>query len=147
MYLFILSVWSEVQACIWPSWCHCHSLSLASVKSRLILPFWYWLTRVVPDKGPLNGCVCVCVCVSFHFCVVAYLFWKLRCLCFLRPCIYVILLFLLCSSCGPSEGLCFLVACPSVLSVHAYIGAYIMYMRPSMLRLSQTFICRLAISF
>ena len=28
-----LSVWSEVQTCIWPSWCHCHSLSLASVKS------------------------------------------------------------------------------------------------------------------
>jgi len=25
------------------------------------LPFWYWLTRVVPEKGPLNGCVCVCV--------------------------------------------------------------------------------------
>ena len=25
-------------------------------KSRLVLPFWYWLTRVVPDKGPLNGC-------------------------------------------------------------------------------------------
>jgi len=23
------------------------------------LPFWYWLTRVVPDKGPLNGCVCM----------------------------------------------------------------------------------------
>ena len=41
-----------------PSWCHCHSLSLASVKSRLVLPFWYWLTRVVPEKGPLNGCVC-----------------------------------------------------------------------------------------
>ena len=49
-----LSVWSEVQPCIWPSWCHCHSLSLASVKSRLVLPFWYWLTWVVPDKGPLN---------------------------------------------------------------------------------------------
>ena len=29
-----LSVWSEVQTYIWPSWCHCHSLSLASVKSR-----------------------------------------------------------------------------------------------------------------
>jgi len=53
-----LSVWSEVQTYIWPSWCHCHSLSLASVKSRLVLPFWYRLTRVVPDKGPLNGCVC-----------------------------------------------------------------------------------------
>ena len=36
-----LSVWSEEQTCIWPSWCHCHSLSLASVKSRLVLPFWY----------------------------------------------------------------------------------------------------------
>ena len=52
-----LFVWSEVHTCIWPSWCHCHSLSLASVKSRLVLPFWYRLTRVVPDKGPLNGCV------------------------------------------------------------------------------------------
>jgi len=54
-----LSVWSEMQTCIWPSWCHCHSLSLASVKSRLVLPYWYWLTRVVPEKGPLNGCVWV----------------------------------------------------------------------------------------
>ena len=35
---------------------------IASVKSRLVFPFWYRLTRVVPDKGPLNGCVCVCVC-------------------------------------------------------------------------------------
>ena len=25
-------------------------------KSRLVLPFWYWLTRVVADKGPLNEC-------------------------------------------------------------------------------------------
>ena len=56
-----LSVWSKVQTCIRPSGCHCHSLSLASVKSRLVLPFWYWLTRVVLEKGPLNGCVCVCV--------------------------------------------------------------------------------------
>ena len=31
------------------------------MQSRLVLPFWYRLTRVVPDKGPLNGCVCVCV--------------------------------------------------------------------------------------
>ena len=99
-----LSVWSEVQTCIWPSWCHCHSLSLASVKSRLVLPFlyrltvscsskiqigftfllpahlgspgqrvvkrvcvcvcfWYRLTRVVPEKGPLNGYVCMYVCI------------------------------------------------------------------------------------
>jgi len=63
------SVWSEVQTCMWPSWCHCHSLSLASVKSGLVLPFWYWLTWVVPEKGPLNGCVCVCVCVCVCACV------------------------------------------------------------------------------
>jgi len=66
-----LSVWSEVQTCIWPSWCHCHSLSLslASVKSRLVFPFWYRLTRVVPGKGLLNVCVCVCVCVCVGVCV------------------------------------------------------------------------------
>jgi len=52
-----LSVWSEVQTCIRPSCCHCHSLSLASQKSRLVLPFGYRLTRVVSEKGPLNGCV------------------------------------------------------------------------------------------
>ena len=38
-----LSVWSEVQTCIWPSWCHCHSLSLASVKCRLV-------TSLVPAR-------------------------------------------------------------------------------------------------
>jgi len=56
-----LSVWSAVQTSIWSSWCHCYSLSLASEQFRLVLPFWYQLTRVVPDKGPLNWCVCVCV--------------------------------------------------------------------------------------
>ena len=30
-------------------------------KIQIGLPFWYRLTRVVPDKGPLNGRVCVCV--------------------------------------------------------------------------------------
>jgi len=38
-------------------------LSLASVKSRLVLPFWYWPTWVVLVKGPLTG-VCVCVCTT-----------------------------------------------------------------------------------
>jgi len=86
-----LSVWSEVQTCILPGRCHCHSLSLASVKSRLVLPFWHQITWVVPDKGPLNGCVCVCAsytttqqpqfmaftlyrstCVSRHFHTIRY---------------------------------------------------------------------------
>ena len=56
-----LSVCCEVHACIWPSWCNCHSLSLASVKPRLVLPFWYRLSWVVPDKR------CVCETVSVYF--------------------------------------------------------------------------------
>jgi len=61
---------------IWSSWCHCQLLSLASVKSRLVLFFWYWLTRVVLEKGPLNVCVRACVrvlllwsCVRVCVCV------------------------------------------------------------------------------
>jgi len=33
--------------------------TVSSVKSRLVLPFWYRLTQVVSDKGPLNGCMYV----------------------------------------------------------------------------------------
>jgi len=36
-----LSVWSEMQTCIWPSWCHCHSLSLASVYGTVICLAFY----------------------------------------------------------------------------------------------------------
>jgi len=53
-----LFVWSDVQICIWPSWCHCHSLSLASEKIQIgftfLVPAHPW---VVPEKGPFNGYV------------------------------------------------------------------------------------------
>jgi len=43
------------------------------VKTRLVIPFWYCLTWVVLEKGPLNACVrvCarVCVCVCARACV------------------------------------------------------------------------------
>ena len=55
--------WSEVQTCIWPSWCHCHSLSLASVKSTLVLPFWYRLTCHLDSPGK-RAVKRVCVCVE-----------------------------------------------------------------------------------
>jgi len=29
--------------------------SIASFTSRLVLPFWYWLTQVVLEKRPLTG--------------------------------------------------------------------------------------------
>jgi len=58
----------ELQTCIWPRWCHCHSLSLASVKSRLVLPLWYRLTRVVSEKGPFNfKRVCMYVDIRGHY--------------------------------------------------------------------------------
>ena len=72
-----LSVWSEVQTCIWPSWCYRHSLSLAPVKTRLVLPFWYRLTRVVLGKGPLNGCSLSLYCLLFWW-INVYINW-LRC--------------------------------------------------------------------
>ena len=50
-----LSVWSEVQTCIWPRWCHCHSLSLASVKSRLV--------PAHPGSPGQRAVKRVCVCV------------------------------------------------------------------------------------
>ena len=31
-------------------------------KIQIGLPFWYWLTWIVPEKGPLNGCVYVFHC-------------------------------------------------------------------------------------
>ena len=65
-----LSLWREVQICIWPSWYHCHSLSLASVKSRLVLHFWYRLTRVMLDKiRRAIKRLCVCVCMLSQPCI------------------------------------------------------------------------------
>jgi len=48
-----LSVWSKVQLMPLPLTLSCFS------KIQIGLPFWNRLTRVVQDKGPLNGCVCV----------------------------------------------------------------------------------------
>jgi len=52
-----LSVWSEVQTCIWPSWCQCHSLSCFS-KIQIGFTFLVLAHLGSPGKGPLNGCVC-----------------------------------------------------------------------------------------
>jgi len=30
-------------------------------KIQIGFTFWYQLTWVVPEKGPLNGCVCMCL--------------------------------------------------------------------------------------
>jgi len=45
-----LSDWGEVQICIWPSWCHCHSLSLAPVN-----PNRFYLSSI-PRQSQTKGC-------------------------------------------------------------------------------------------
>ena len=40
--------------------------ALAPVKSTLVLPFWYWLTQVVLEKRPLNGCNSVVVLMFYR---------------------------------------------------------------------------------
>jgi len=65
-----LCVWVKVQTCIWPSWWHSHSLSVAPVSpdwfTFLVLPFWCQLTHVVLDKIQEGRKTVVChvnVCV------------------------------------------------------------------------------------
>ena len=53
-----LSVWSEMQTCIWPSWCHCHWLPLASVKSRLVFTARCYASAVLAMS------LCLSVCLS-----------------------------------------------------------------------------------
>jgi len=52
---------SRCRFCIWPSWCHCHSLSLDPV-----IPDWFYLSGAgspglswTKSKRAINGCVCV----------------------------------------------------------------------------------------
>jgi len=55
-----LSVCSEVQTCIQPIWCHCHSLSLACL-SKIQIGFTFLVPAHLGSLGKrlLNGGVCV----------------------------------------------------------------------------------------
>ena len=71
-----LCVWVKVQTCIWPSWCHCHSLSPAHAVNLdwFYLPGFTFLVpahRVVPDKTQesrktvVYACICVLLLARF----------------------------------------------------------------------------------
>jgi len=52
---------------------------IVSCFSKIQIGFTFYLTWVVPDKGPLNVCVCVCVRVRVCVCVVQEMWmahWK-----------------------------------------------------------------------
>jgi len=60
-----LSVWDEVQICIWPSRCHCHSLSLAPVNPDLFyLPGFTFLVPAHPGSPGQTGIASCCYAVS-----------------------------------------------------------------------------------
>ena len=49
-------------------------------KIQIVLPFWNQLTRVVPDKGPLNVCVCVCVFIVIVVTVLCLIYAICHCM-------------------------------------------------------------------
>jgi len=68
-----LSVWSEMQTCIQPSGCHCHSLSCFS-KIQIGFTFLVPADPGSPGKRAVKRvCVCVCVCVRIAVCSVTLL--------------------------------------------------------------------------
>ena len=64
-------------------------------KIQIGLPFWYRLTRVVPDKGPLNGCVLYSASSQGPQCAMLteMAVWLRNCLClyslFMSLCLYI----------------------------------------------------------
>ena len=58
-----LSVWSEVQTCIRPSWCHCHWLCHVPVKSRLVFTLLVLAHLGSPGQRAIKR-VCVILSVS-----------------------------------------------------------------------------------
>jgi len=73
-----LSVRGKVRICIWPSWCHCHSLSLAPVN-----PDWFYLPGFIflvpahpgnPEQSPGGHKMVVVVVVALVF--NSFLFWN-----------------------------------------------------------------------
>jgi len=62
-----LSVWGELQICIWPSWGHYHSLSFVSVKSSLFLVLFHLSNPRQSPEG-LKTDVCIFVFISLLNC-------------------------------------------------------------------------------
>ena len=93
-----LSVLSELQTCIWPSWCHCHSLSCFSkiqigftfllpahpgrpgqraIKRGMYVNTLICIFKVVHDQGPLTKfCQCFIHCLLSAKMIFDYVYLK-----------------------------------------------------------------------
>jgi len=57
-----LSVWGEVQICIWPSWCHWHPcFSKIQIGFTFLVPAYPSNPRQSPEGRKMDVCVCVCL--------------------------------------------------------------------------------------
>jgi len=54
---------SRCRFCIWPRWCHCHSIQIGF--TFLVSPFWCRITLVVLDKIQDGRKTVVCVCTGY----------------------------------------------------------------------------------
>jgi len=54
--------------------------SLASLKSRMVLPFWCRLTQVVLEKRPLHECMSVCLGLAIYDCTSCWCPWFSSCI-------------------------------------------------------------------
>ena len=59
----------EVQICIWPSWCHCHSLTHVPVNADWFLPMWCHANVGICYDISIRLCVTCVLCVKMpkHF--------------------------------------------------------------------------------
>ena len=64
----MLACWVKVQTCTWPTWCHCHSLSLVPVNLEwFYLPGFTFLVSAhwgSPWQNPKSTVKWLCVCVQ-----------------------------------------------------------------------------------
>ena len=74
-----LSVWGEVQVCIWPSWCHCHS----SCFSKIQIGFTFLVPAHLDSPGQnLESCKTVVVVTAAA--AAAEVIWYNHCISYLQ---------------------------------------------------------------
>jgi len=115
-WLSVWVVWGEVQICIWLSWCHCHSLSLAPVNPDWFYPPGFTFLVSAYACGPDKMVLIVYVTPSFlwslktcrqKFSLCTCLSVCCRCICYM----YMSVCLSVCLSVTDISAMC---TCPSI---------------------------------